>query len=86
MAPHKLDNKIKKVFEKRTIEPSKESWETLNERLNQNNEKSSKRLFYIMGFAATFIGVMLFTTLIFKRELSEIIVNKNETSTGIKNG
>lgn len=84
MAPHKLDNKIKEVFEKRTIEPSKKGWETLNKRLNQNSEKSSKRLYYIMGFAATFIGVMLFTTLVFKRELPEIIVDKNENSTEIK--
>lgn len=84
MAPHKLDNKIKKVFEKRTIEPSKESWETLNERLNQNSKKSSKRLFYILGFAATFIGVLLFVTLIFKTETSEVIVDTNEVSTEIK--
>ena len=84
MAPHKLDNKIKEVFEKRTIEPSKESWETLNERLNQNSEKSSKRLFYILGFAATFIGVLLCVTLIFKTETSEVIVDTNEVSTEIK--
>lgn len=84
MAPHKLDNKIKEVFEKRTIEPSKESWETLNERLNQNSEKSSKRLFYILGFAATFTGVMLCVTLIFKKETSEVIVDTNEVSTEIK--
>lgn len=84
MAPHKLDNKIKGAFEERIIEPSGESWETLNKRLDQNVEKSSKRLYYILAFAATFVGVLLCVTLIFKTESPQIIVDTIEIPTETK--
>ncbi|TYB77987.1 hypothetical protein ES677_08605 [Bizionia gelidisalsuginis] len=84
MAPHKIDNKLSGAIEKRTIAPSEQSWERLNERLDQQRIKSAKKRYYLMAFAATFIGVLLCVTLIFKNEETEIIVDTIETSTESK--
>src|SRR5690606_4973349 len=57
---------IKKTLEKRRIEPSAASWDSLANRLDVADKKKNKMPFWWMGIAASLIGVLLITNVFFK--------------------
>jgi len=65
MAPIKFDDNIKDKLEKRTLQPSNDAWDTLSNRLNTNDKKNSKSLFFYIGIAASIVGVLFVTTQFF---------------------
>ena len=60
------ENNIKKTLEKRRIEPSAASWDSLANRLDTADKKKTKMPFWWMGIAAGLIGVLLMTNVFFK--------------------
>lgn len=60
------ENNIKKTLEKRRIEPSAASWDSLANRLDTADKKKTKMPFWWMGIAASLIGVLLMTNVFFK--------------------
>lgn len=60
------ENNIKKTLEKRRIEPSAASWDSLANRLDVADKKKIKMPFWWMGIAASLIGVLLMTNAFFK--------------------
>lgn len=65
MAPIKFDENIKEKFEKRVLTPSPEAWDRLSNRLEKEEKGSNGKLFLWLGIAASIVGVILFSTLIF---------------------
>lgn len=65
MEPNKLDQKVNASFEKRTIDPSAQSWEKLSERLHEKEQHKSYK-YWLFGVAASFLAGILLTTLYFK--------------------
>lgn len=66
MAPIKFDETIKDKLEKRTLQPSNDAWDQLSARLDAEDKKSSRSLFFYIGIAASIIGVLFVTTLFFQ--------------------
>ncbi|WP_299273943.1 hypothetical protein [uncultured Psychroserpens sp.] len=73
MAPIKFEENIKDKLEKRSIRPSSDAWNQLSEQLDAQNKKSSRSLFLYIGIAASFVGVLLVTTLFFKSSEKQIV-------------
>ena len=65
MAPIKFDDNIKDKLEKRSLQPSSDAWDTLSNRLDANDKKKSRSLFFYIGIAASIVGVLFVTTLFF---------------------
>ncbi len=64
MAPVKFEDNLKNTLEKRTIQPSQDAWNRLENRLDKNAGKSKKR-FYIWGIAASVAGLLMAFMLFF---------------------
>jgi len=81
MAPIKFEENMRVKLEKRTIQPSAKSWESLSQRLDKEEKKSNKKGFWWLGIAASAIGVLLVSNVFFNTEkinnLDTIIVDKN---------
>lgn len=60
MDNHSMDNKIKKYFEHRTIDPSTQAWDRLDSMLTVA-EKPKKRfhIYYLMAFAASLVTILV---------------------------
>ncbi len=58
MAPIKFEENIREKLEQRTIEPSSQAWESLEQRLNTDEKKQSKNMFLWFGIAASVIGFL----------------------------
>ncbi|MBQ0788640.1 MAG: hypothetical protein KBT69_14175 [Oceanihabitans sp.] len=58
MAPIKFEENIREKLEQRTIEPSINTWESLEQRLNADEKKQSKNTFLWFGIAASVIGFL----------------------------
>ncbi|NND51486.1 MAG: hypothetical protein HKN54_03710 [Flavobacteriaceae bacterium] len=62
MEPIKFEKFIKDKLEERAIQPSAEAWDTLEGRLNENN-KTSRKGYWWLAIAASFIGILFMITL-----------------------
>ena len=86
MAPIKFDDHIREQLQEREIQPSDLAWKKLNKELNQSSKKTTKISWY--AIAASFIGLIVVASLLFKNQ-SNSILNTNkivETDTNkIKN-
>ena len=85
MAPIKFEENIKDKLEKRTLSPSSESWSKLSERLDADEKKSNKPIFWWLSIAAGLIimiavTVQFFTTKDTKEVMPQIVEDavKNE--------
>ncbi|AOW21405.1 hypothetical protein [Urechidicola croceus] len=59
MAPLKYEENMRDKLEKRTIQPSANAWEKLSKRLDDSEDKKSKKsIFWFVGIAASIIGVL----------------------------
>lgn len=85
MAPIKFEEHLKEKLEKRTIQPSPEAWDTLENHLDQQGKKLHHSTFWWLGIAASIVGIALVTALIFDGSESKTIeptvvdVDNNET-------
>lgn len=74
MAPIKFEENIKDKLEKRTIEPSDNTWSKLSEKLDAHEGKSNNKFIWWIGIAASLVGVFLITTLFFKTGEGEVVL------------
>lgn len=81
MAPLKLDEEIKQKLDRRTIKPSSDSWNRLQEKLDEEEAKSRpKKQYAWVAIAASIIGVVFMGSLFMKQKESlPEIVHTEET-------
>ncbi|AUC83453.1 hypothetical protein [Lacinutrix sp. Bg11-31] len=88
MAPIKYEEDIKSRLDKRTIKPSAKSWDTLSQRLDNEEKKNNKKGFWWLGIAASVIGVLLvsnfFLNIKTTNNINTIIVEENTTIDTLK--
>ena len=65
MAPIKFEEDMKDKLEKRTLQPSAKSWNTLSQRLDNHEKKNTKLGFFWLTVAASIVGVLLVYTVFF---------------------
>ena len=73
MAPIKFENNLKEKLEQRELQPSANSWNTLQERLDANEKKKNNKGFWWFAIAASFVGILIITSVFFDRDEIEII-------------
>jgi hypothetical protein len=88
MAPIKHEEDIKSRLDKRTIKPSTKSWDTLSQRLDNEEKKNNKKGFWWLGIAASVIGVLLISNFFLNikttNNINTIIVEENTTIDTLK--
>ncbi|OUR92653.1 hypothetical protein A9Q87_06325 [Flavobacteriales bacterium 34_180_T64] len=66
MAPINFEENIKDKLEKRTLQPSVESWSKLENRLDIQGKKRNNKRYLWIGAAASMVGIILVTSQLFK--------------------
>ena len=61
MAPMKYEDQLKDKLEQRTIQPSSDAWQKLNDKLDANKSKKNNKGFWYLGIAASIVGILLIT-------------------------
>jgi len=67
MEPNKFEESLRNKLKKRTVEPSKDAWNRLEERLDASKQKKTTSFFWI-GLAASVIGILLVVSQFFNSE------------------
>lgn len=84
MAPIKYEEQMKEKLEKRSLNPSPESWAALSDRLDAQQKNKSKSLFWWIGIAASIIGIVFITAEFFNNQpvqnSSPTVVESNENT------
>lgn len=75
MAPIKFEEHIKEQLEQRNLSPSKDAWSKLDQRLDEHEDKGKNKSFWWIGIAASFIGVLLVVSFLFKDEKAAVETN-----------
>ncbi|WP_111308175.1 hypothetical protein [Confluentibacter sediminis] len=77
MAPNKFEEHIKEKLENRTLQPSQDAWKALSERLDNQSQKNKNTSYWWLGLAASMVGILLVTTLFYKKDVdaNPVIVN-----------
>jgi uncharacterized protein YacL (UPF0231 family) len=80
MAPNKFEENIKDKLENRTIQPSKEAWNTLQDRLDASTNNEKPRPIFWIGLAASIVGILFVVSQFFNdsqinQSTPEIVVN-----------
>jgi len=57
----KYEEQLKDKLEQRTIQPSSNAWQKLNDKLDANQTKKNNKGFWYLGIAASIIGILLIT-------------------------
>lgn len=65
MAPIKQEEQMRDKLEKRSLQPSPESWATLSKRLDAEQKNETKSLFWWFGMAASIVGIVFATAMYF---------------------
>lgn len=73
MAPIKFEENIKDKLEKRTLSPSSQSWSQLADRLDKDEKRSRKPMFWWLGIAAGLLIMMAVSVQFFNSNDSEEI-------------
>lgn len=68
MAPIKYEEQMKEKLEKRSLQPSPESWANLSNRLDREQKNKNKSMFWWFGIAASIVGAALVTILFFNNK------------------
>ncbi|WP_411895820.1 hypothetical protein [Winogradskyella sp. A2] len=81
MAPIKFEEQLKEKLEKRTLAPSAEGWAKLSKKLDADDNKSRRPIYWWLSIAAVLVLMIAITTQVFDREegssISPQIVNEN---------
>ena len=80
MAPIKFEDNLKEKLEQRTLQPSKNAWEKLNSQIEANQEKKNNKTFWWFGIAASFIGVLIISSVFFNKK-DDSIIEQNVVNT-----
>ena len=78
MGLYKFEQDIKEKLEKRTIQPSGNAWNKLTNKFEFTNTKKSNKVYWVIGIAASIIGILFLTPLFFNNNIKKstpIIVN-----------
>ena len=59
MEQNKFDEQIKANLDNRRLQPSTDAWEKLSNRLDIGAKKKQNNVFWYIGIAASFIGILL---------------------------
>jgi len=81
MEPYKFEQDIKNKLEKRTIQPSANSWDKLEGSLQNNDHKKNNKLLWFMGLAASIVGILVVVSIFLKEQIAKntpIIVTSPE--------
>jgi hypothetical protein len=92
MAPIKFEEQLKEKLEQRSIQPSKDAWAQLSDRLDEVEDKQNNKGFWWLGIAATIVGVLIALTFVFKSNttiieptivdtIDEPVINTNPVET-----
>ena len=57
----KYEEQLKDKLEQRTIQPSSDAWQKLNDKLDANKSKKNNKGFWYLGIAASIVGILLIT-------------------------
>jgi hypothetical protein len=71
MVPYNFEDDIKKKLEKRTINPTVNSWDKLAGSLESKKEKKGTKLWYFLGFAASIVGVLFMVSTFLKKDIDK---------------
>ena len=80
MAPIKFEINLKEKLEQRRLQPSKNAWEKLNSQIEANQEKKNNKTFWWFGIAASFIGVLIISSVFFNKK-DDSIIEQNVVNT-----
>lgn len=87
MAPIKFEEQLKEKLEKRTLTPSSDGWANLSDRLDADDKKSKRPIYWWLSIAAMLVIMIAITIQVFNKD--EVIKVKpeivNEDSNKIKN-
>lgn len=88
MAPIKFEEDMRDKLEKRTIQPSAKSWDTLSNRLDREEKKNTRKSFWWLGIAASIVGVLLVTNFLLNTKTpnneNTIVVEDNTKKESLK--
>jgi len=73
MAPIKFEDNLKEKLEQRRLQPSIKAWVTLQNKLDSNQKKQNNKTFWWFGIAASFVGVLIVTSLFFNKKTDNTI-------------
>ena len=68
MAPIKFEEDIRDRLEKRQVQPSADAWQTLSNRLDSEPKGKSKKAYWWLGIAASFIGLIIVSSILFSKD------------------
>ncbi|MCF6296076.1 MAG: hypothetical protein L3J25_10365 [Flavobacteriaceae bacterium] len=85
MAPIKFEDFLKEKLEQRKLQPSTNAWEKLQSKLDTNQTKKNNKPFWWLGIAASFIGILIVTSVFFNNETDTTIVDTEEAIITIEN-
>lgn len=85
MEPNKFEKHIKDTLEKRTIQPTKDAWNQLENKLNASTNQQKSNYFMWIGIAASIVGVLLVVSQFFNSNQTDniepVIVNNPKVET-----
>lgn len=73
MAPIKFEERLKEKLEKRTIQPSSETWNTLSDKLDKYGKNQTNRGYWWLGIAASITGIVLVSWFVFNNSNTKIL-------------
>jgi len=89
MAPIKFEENIKNKLEERTLSPSSETWSKLSDRLEAEENKSKKSVFWWLSIAAGLLVMVAVSVQLFNQEdsnqIAPIVVEKSLIEETIEN-
>ncbi|MBN4070388.1 hypothetical protein JYT76_01780 [Olleya sp. AH-315-F22] len=82
MAPINFEDNLKEKLEERRLQPSKNAWEKLQTRLDENENIKESKSFWWLGIAASFVGILIVVSVFFNKKddntIKQSIVNTED--------
>lgn len=69
----KHEEQLKEKLEQRTIQPSSNAWQKLNDKLDEEAPTNNKKGFWYIGIAASIVGILLITNVFFSNDNANIV-------------
>ncbi len=82
MVPINFEENIREKLQERELQPNKETWKKLSAQLDLQKPQKKSNSFFWMAVAASFIGVVLIASFLFRSDTSEapLVVEKSHKS------
>lgn len=85
MAPIKFEDNIREKLQERELTPSPEAWAKLSEKLEAQTPQKSKPAFIWFAVAASFVGLLLVSTLFFSKDDTSTPIVKESPLENVEN-